>query len=177
MKIAKDSVVSMDYELRLADDEVIDSSSGGEFSFLVGHENIVPGLESELLGMGVGDKKDVQVQPLLGYGTRDESKVIAVPRNVLPADFQIEIGLPLELEDEKGETFPVWIAGVNGDDVVLDGNHPLADEVLNFSVSITEVREASATEIAHGHVHGAHGHDHGDDHSGHDHSGHSGHSH
>ena len=160
MKIAKDTVVSMDYELRLADEEVIDSSTDGEFSFLVGHENIVPGLEVQLIGLGVGEERDIEVQPDVGYGKRDESKVIAVPRSVLPADFQVEVGLPLELEDEKGETFPVWVAGVNGDDVVLDGNHPLADEVLNFRISIKEVRVATDTELAHGHVHGAGGHHH-----------------
>lgn len=160
MRIEKDTVVTMDYELRLADDDVIDSSSDGEFAFLIGHDNIVPGLESQLIGLQVGDKRDVQVQPADGYGQRDEAKVISVPRSVLPEDFHIEVGLPLELEDEQGETFPVWIAGVEGETVLLDGNHPLADEVLNFSITIAGVRKATATELSHGHVHGAGGHEH-----------------
>jgi FKBP-type peptidyl-prolyl cis-trans isomerase SlyD len=140
MKIGKDTVVSMEYELRLGgSDEVIDSSDGeGPLSFLIGHE----------------------VQPEDGYGVRDESKLIAVPRSVLPQDFEIEPGLPLELEDEQGESFPVWIAGVEGDQVMLDGNHPLADETLKFHIKITEVRKATATELTHGHVHGEGDHHH-----------------
>ncbi len=161
MKIAKDTVVSMDYELRLdGSDEVIDASNDGSFQFLVGHDNIVPGLESELLGLATGAERDVKVSPDEGYGVRDESKVIAVPRTIFPADFQVEVGVPVELEDEQGESFPVWIAGTKDDDVVLDGNHPLADETLNFSVKIKEVRAATEQELEHGHVHGAHGHDH-----------------
>ncbi len=160
MKIEKDMVVTMDYELRLADEDVIDSSTDGEFAFLIGHDNVVPGLESQLIGLQAGDQRDIQVQPEEGYGQRDEAKVISVPRSVLPEDFHLEVGLPLELEDEQGETFPVWIAGVEGDTVMLDGNHPLADEVLNFRITIASVRKATATELSHGHVHGAHGHEH-----------------
>jgi FKBP-type peptidyl-prolyl cis-trans isomerase SlyD len=162
MKIGKDTVVSMEYELRLGgSDEVIDSSDGeGPLSFLIGHENIVTGLEKQILGLTVGDERDIEVQPEDGYGVRDESKLIAVPRSVLPQDFEIEPGLPLELEDEQGESFPVWIAGVEGDQVMLDGNHPLADETLKFHIKITEVRKATATELTHGHVHGEGDHHH-----------------
>ncbi|MBI5607856.1 MAG: peptidylprolyl isomerase [Deltaproteobacteria bacterium] len=161
MKIAPNTVVAMNYELRLGDDdEVIDASSDGEFFFLVGHHNIVPGLESELLGLAKGDKRKISVAPEQGYGTRDESKVIALPRSALPKDFVIEIGLPLELEDQQGNAFPVWIAGTHEDDVVLDGNHPLADETLHFAIEIVEVRQASAEELSHGHVHGPGGHHH-----------------
>lgn len=161
MKIAKDTVVSMDYELRLdGSDEVIDASNDGSFTFLVGHDNIVPGLESELLGLDAGAERAVKVAPDQGYGVRDESKVIAVPRTIFPADFHFEVGVPVELEDEQGESFPVWIAGTKDEDVVLDGNHPLADETLNFTVKIKEVRAATKEELQHGHVHGEHGHHH-----------------
>lgn len=162
MKIGKDTVVSMEYELRLGgSDEVIDSSEGeGPLSFLIGHDNIVTGLEKQILGLTVGDERDIEVAPEDGYGVRDESKLIAVPRTVLPQDFEIEPGLPLELEDEQGESFPVWIAGVEGDQVMLDGNHPLADETLRFHIKITEVRKATATELTHGHVHGEGDHHH-----------------
>ncbi|MFZ4579802.1 MAG: peptidylprolyl isomerase, partial [Myxococcota bacterium] len=61
---------------------------------------------------------------------------------------------------EQGESFPVWIAGVEGDQVMLDGNHPLADETLRFHIKITEVRKATATELTHGHVHGEGDHHH-----------------
>jgi FKBP-type peptidyl-prolyl cis-trans isomerase SlyD len=154
MKITKDTVVTMDYELRLQGDDVIDASSDGAFAFLVGHQNIVPGLESRLIGLEKGTELDVQVLPEDGYGARDEGRVVPVPRSVLPDGFEVEIGVPLELEDENGETMPGWIAGTHGDDVVLDLNHPLAGEVLNFKVKISDVRAATQTELAHGHVHG-----------------------
>ncbi len=160
LKIAKNTVVTLDYELRLADDEVIDSSSGGEFCFLVGHENVVPGLEVQLLGLATGDTRDISVSPQEGYGLRDEEKLVTVPREALPDDFEIEIGLPLELEDEAGETSMAFIAGVRGDEVVLDRNHPLAGETLRFHVTIGAIREASKEELKHGHVHGPGGHHH-----------------
>lgn len=161
MKIAPNTVVAMNYELRLqGDDEVIDASADGEFQFLVGHQNIVPGLESQLVGLAAGDKREVSVAPDQGYGVRDESKVIALPRTALPADFVVEIGIPLELEDQQGHSFPVWIAGTHENDVVLDGNHPLADETLKFSIEVVSVRAATKEELSHGHVHGPGGHHH-----------------
>ncbi len=160
LKIAKNTVVTLDYELRLADDEVIDSSTDGEFSFLVGHENVVPGLETQLIGLTTGDVRDIVVSPEEGYGVRDEDKIVVVPREALPEDFEIEIGLPLELEDEAGETSMAFIAGVRGDEVLLDRNHPLASETLRFHVKIGVIRDATKDEIKHGHAHGPHGHHH-----------------
>jgi len=160
LKIAKNTVVTLDYELRLADDEVIDSSSDGDFCFLVGHDNVVPGLETQLMGLSTGDKRDVIVAPEEGYGIRDDDKVVIVPREALPEDFEIEIGLPLELEDESGETSMAFIAGVRGDEVVLDRNHPLASETLRFRVTVGAIREATKEEMKHGHVHGPGGHHH-----------------
>ena len=160
LKIAKNTVVTLDYELRLGDDEVIDSASDGEYCFLVGHENVVPGLEQQLLGLSTGDEREVIVAAEDGYGIRDDSKVVMVPRDALPDDFSIEIGLPLELEDEAGETSMAFIAGVDGDDVVLDRNHPLASETLRFRVKVGPIRAATAEELRHGHVHGPGGHHH-----------------
>ena len=161
MKIGKDTVVTLNYELRLnEDDDTVDSSTDGSFLFLFGHGNIIPGLEAALVGLEAGAKKSVTVQPQEGYGVRDESKIIGMPRSSLPKDFVVEVGIPLELEDDKGHSFQVWIAGVEGDDVVLDGNHPLAGEVLNFSVNVLGVRSASKEEKQHGHPHGPGGHHH-----------------
>ena len=160
LKIAKNTVVTLDYELRLADEDVIDSSSDGEFCFLVGYDQVVPGLEAQLLGLATGDIRDVVVSPEEGYGLRDEEMVVVVPRDALPEDFEIEIGLPLELEDEAGETSMAFIAGVRGDEVVLDRNHPLASETLRFHVTVGAIREATKEELKHGHVHGPGGHHH-----------------
>lgn len=161
MKIALNSVVAMDYELRVGDDDdVIDSSDDGTFAFLIGHGNVIPGLEEALMGLAAGAEQVVTVPPEKGYGVRDDSKMIGLPRSNLPPEFVVEIGLPLELEDEEGRSFPVWIAGTHGDDVVLDGNHPLAGETLQFSIKILEVRAATEEELSHGHVHGPGGHHH-----------------
>ena len=161
MKIDKNTVVTMNYELRLNDDpEVVDAGEDGEFAFLFGHGNLIPGLEAAIKGLEKGAELKATVQPEQGYGTRDEAKIIGMPRSSLPPDFQVEIGVPLQLEDEKGHTFPVWIQGVEGDDVVLDGNHPLAGDVLHFSVQVLGVRAATKEELSHGHVHGPGGHHH-----------------
>lgn len=161
MKISKDSVVVMDYKLSLNDDDdIVDASSGGEFAFLAGHHNIVPGLESQLLGLEAGASGRFVVAPEEGYGVRDDGKIFAVPRSALPKNFHVEIGVPLQIEDEKGEVFPAWIAGTHGDDVVLDRNHPLAGDTLHFDITIVQVRKATREELAHGHVHGPGGHHH-----------------
>lgn len=158
--VTKNAVVAMDYQLRLADDDVIDSSDNGDFCFLVGYENIVPGLEKALIGLKPGDERDVVVLPEDGYGVRDDGKVVMVPRSAFPDDFHIEIGVPLELEDEEGETSMAFITGVQDDEIVLDRNHPLASETLRFHVKIGEIRAATKEELRHGHVHGHGGHHH-----------------
>lgn len=161
MKIAANTVVTFNYQLRLnEDDDVADSSDDGDFSILIGHGNIIPGLEKALVGMEKGAKAKVTVPPEQGYGLRDPDKVIGMPRANLPDDFVVEVGIPLELEDQNGRKFAVWIAGTEGDDVVLDGNHPLAGDTLHFSVDILNVRAATKEELSHGHVHGPGGHHH-----------------
>lgn len=161
MKIAHNTVVNLNYALRLNDDpDVVDSSDDGQFTVLIGHSQIIPGLEKALLGLEKGAAKQVTVEPQDGYGVRDASKVIGMPRSALPADFVVDVGIPIELEDQNGHSFAVWIAGVEGDDVVLDGNHPLAGETLHFSVNVLGVRAATKEELAHGHVHGPGGHHH-----------------
>ena len=160
LTITKNHVVALDYELRLEDDEIIDSSTGGEFAFLVGHQNIVPGLESALEGLKTGDVRDIVVTPDQGYGVRDEDAVVVVPRDAFPDDFEFEIGVPMELEDEAGEVSMAFITGVDGDEVTLDRNHPLADKTLRFHVTIGAIRAATKEELRHGHVHGAGGHHH-----------------
>ncbi|MBM4344953.1 MAG: peptidylprolyl isomerase [Deltaproteobacteria bacterium] len=161
MKIAPNTVVKLNYELRLNDDpDVVDSSDDGQFNVMIGHGQIIPGLEKALLGLETGANAKVTVQPQDGYGVRDEGKVIGMPRSSLPKDFVVDVGIPIELEDRNGHSFPVWIAGVEGDDVVLDGNHPLAGETLHFSVQVLGVRAATKEELAHGHVLGPGGHHH-----------------
>jgi len=127
---------------------------------LQGHGNIIPGLEKELYDMGIGDSKNVTVQPADAYGELDPENRDRIPRNILPADYEPIVGDPLELRDtQTGEVFQVYVADVEDGDVIVDFNHPLAGETLDFQVKIVDLRPAQSEELAHGHVH-AHGHHH-----------------
>lgn len=159
--VKNDCVVAMHYVLRDGAGTVIDESPEGEpLPYLHGHENIVPGLEKALTGAAVGETKKVVVSPEEGYGVREEGLVLDVPRGQLPADLKPEVGMSLAMETDQGHTVPVVIFEVSEESVKLDANHELAGVTLHFEVRIDSVREASAEELQHGHVHGPGGHHH-----------------
>jgi FKBP-type peptidyl-prolyl cis-trans isomerase SlyD len=161
MKIANGNVVGIDYALHLGDGEVVDASAPGEpLTYLHGEGQIVPGLESALEGLDVGDRKQVVVPPGDGYGDHDPRGLQEVPRSAFPADFDPKVGMELTAEGPQGEPVPFAIREVRPDTVLIDLNHPLAGKTLHFDVTIREVRAATDEERAHGHAHGAHGHDH-----------------
>jgi FKBP-type peptidyl-prolyl cis-trans isomerase SlyD len=152
-------VVSMEYTLRVSGD-VVDSSEGGApLDYLHGYDNIVPGLEAELTGMEIGQSKDVSVAPEDAYGEYDEEAFADIPRSQFPAEFPLEVGLELEVEDEDGEPMVATIESIEGDTVTLDFNHPLAGETLDFTIKIVGIRPATKEELEHGHPHGE-GHEH-----------------
>lgn len=151
--IADDVVVSLDYTLTV-DNEVIDTSEGDEpIQFLQGHGNIIPGLEQALYGMKTGDKKEVIVAAVDGYGELDPDAYSDVPRSEFPPQIPMEVGIELELKDKSGEILDARIDAVNDDTVRLDFNHPLAGKQLNFSVQVVALRQPSDEELEHGHVH------------------------
>ncbi len=161
MKIGKNSVVSMEYTLKDDAGEVVDSSEGSEpLTYLHGHGQIVAGLESALDGKAKGDKVSVTVSPKDGYGERNDKKVMQIERSRLPGEMKPEIGMQLAAEGPNGEVVPLWITKIAGDDITLDGNHPMAGKALHFAVEIKDIRQATKQELDHGHVHGEHGHDH-----------------
>jgi FKBP-type peptidyl-prolyl cis-trans isomerase SlyD len=160
VKIAKNAVAALEYTLKNDGGEVLDTSEGrGPLTYLHGAENLIPGLEAELEGKGAGDELSVRIAPADAYGERDEEMKQTVKRDVMPEDAQIEVGMQLQAESEGGVHI-VTVIGVEGDDIHLDGNHPLAGVALNFDVKVVEVREATAEELEHGHVHGEGGHEH-----------------
>jgi FKBP-type peptidyl-prolyl cis-trans isomerase SlyD len=108
----------------------------------------------------VGETKKVVVSPEEGYGVREEDLILDVPRDQLPADLELEVGLSLSMETDKGHTVPVRIVEVHEKSVKLDANHELAGVTLHFEVRIDSVRAASSEELQHGHVHGPGGHHH-----------------
>jgi FKBP-type peptidyl-prolyl cis-trans isomerase SlyD len=159
MNIQQDSVVSIRYTLKDDAGVVLDSSGDDALSYLHGHGNLIPGLERELTGKGVGDKLNVAIAPRDGYGARDSSLVQQVPRSALSGVPDLQPGLRLRAESSSG-VHAVTVTNVADDFVTLDGNHPLAGMTLHFAVEITAVREASPEELTHGHVHGPEGHHH-----------------
>ncbi len=161
MKIEKGNVVGIDYSLHLGDGQVVDRSDPGDpLTYLHGEGQIVPGLESALEGLAVGDSRQVVVAPADGYGEHDPRGVQEVPRTAFPTDFKPEVGMELTAQGPQGEPVPFSIREVKLESVVIDLNHPLAGKTLHFDVTVREVRPASDEEKAHGHAHGAHGHDH-----------------
>jgi FKBP-type peptidyl-prolyl cis-trans isomerase SlyD len=146
-------VVSMEYTLWV-DGEVLDSSEGqSSLQFLAGYGNIVPGLESEMMGMKVGDEKEVTVDPENGYGEFDDEAFLEVPRKEFPEDMELEEGLELSVSDDEGNARYAIIDSVDTDTVRLDFNHPLAGAELKFKVKVVALREPTEEEVEHGHVH------------------------
>lgn len=160
MQIEARKVVTLNYTLTDNEGNIIDQSSDGSFAYLHGANNIIPGLESALVGKQAGDALDVSVAPEDGYGERDVSKTQAVPRDMFPADTEIEPGMQFHAQGPSGEVLVVTVTEVANDTVTVDGNHPLAGVQLNFAVEVVEVRDALQEELDHGHVHGPGGHHH-----------------
>jgi len=160
MKISKQKVVSFDYTLTDNSGEVIDSSAGHEpLAYIHGSGFLIPGLENEMEGKKAGDAFQVTVQPEEAYGVRDDSLVKEVERDMFGDVEQLAAGMQFQAETEDGIEV-VTVTAVNEDTVVVDGNHPLADVTLNFDIKVVDVRDATAEELDHGHVHGAGGHHH-----------------
>ena len=158
--VQKDTVVSMEYTLHV-DNEEIDSSKGQDpLQFLVGHGNIISGLEREMIGMKVGESKDVVIPPADGYGEFDDEAYMDVPRGEFPQDMPVQEGLELTVRDDSGQARYARVDTIEGDTVTLNFNHPLAGDELHFNVKVVELREPTAEELEHGHVHQPGGHHH-----------------
>jgi len=160
MQIANNRVVSIAYTLKDNDDNIIDQSDDGSFCYLHGASNIIPGLEDALSGRTAGDELSVSIPPEQGYGVRDTGRIQSVPREMFPAEHDIEPGMQFHTQSPDGQMLVVTVAKVEDDLVTVDGNHPLAGVQLNFDVKVMDIREATAEELEHGHVHGPHGHHH-----------------
>jgi FKBP-type peptidyl-prolyl cis-trans isomerase SlyD len=160
MKIAADTVVSLEYTLKDENGEIIDGSDGEPLEYLHGHGQLVPGLEKQLEGKKVGDKLKASVPAEEGYGTHDPERVVEVTRAELPEDLVPEIGMELSTEGPDGEPLTLWITDVTDTQVTLDGNHPLAGQTLHFDIDVRSIRAATKEELEHGHVHGEGDHEH-----------------
>lgn len=160
MSIQANAVVSIHYAVSDESGEQLDSSAGKDpLTYLHGANNIISGLEKALEGKDVGDQVQVNIPPEEAYGERMEQLVEAVPREAFGDVENLEVGMRFQAQTDKGE-ISVVITDIEDDQVTVDGNHPLAGKALNFDVEVSEVREATEEEIAHGHAHGAGGVEH-----------------
>jgi FKBP-type peptidyl-prolyl cis-trans isomerase SlyD len=152
-------VISFHYTLTDKAGQQLDSSAGSEpLAFLVGSGQIIPGLETHLLAMKVGDKRKVLVPAKDAYGDKDPANTTELPLDKMPAK-NIKVGDQFRAGSD-GHAPVVVVTKVTDTHVTLDGNHPLAGQDLTFDVEIIEVRDATKEEISHGHVHGPGGHHH-----------------
>lgn len=165
MKIAKNTVVTVNYKLSDAQDNLIEDGRQPMVYLHGGYENTLPKIEEELDGKEVGYSSIIQIEPEDAFGDYDAALVKVEERSRLPEP--LEVGMQFEgmPDGDSGneEAMIFTVTDIADDKVVLDGNHPLAGMALRFSLSVADVREATDEEIAHGHVHGAHGHHHGDE--------------
>jgi len=153
MQIAKDKVVSIHYTLKNDAGSVIDSSEGAEpLVYLHGAQNIIPGLERALEGKVTDDALEVSIEAVDAYGEYNKELTQVVPSNMFEGVDKLEAGMEFQAQTEQGMQV-IRIADVNGDDITIDGNHPLAGERLHFDVTVDAVRDASAEELEHGHIH------------------------
>ena len=160
MQIAANRVAVIDYTLKDDDGDVLDASQNGEFLYLHGAHNIIPGLEAALEGKQAGDSIDVSIEPKDAYGERDPERIQVVPRDMFQTDEEIQPGMQFHAQSPDGHMMVITVTEVDDDEVTIDGNHEMAGMNLHFTVDVVDVREATAEEIEHGHVHGPGGHDH-----------------
>ncbi|MDL2356757.1 MAG: peptidylprolyl isomerase [Pseudomonadota bacterium] len=165
MKIAKNTVVTVNYKLSDAQNNLIEDGSQPMVYLHGGYENTLPKIEEELDGKEVGYSSTLQIEPDDAFGDYDPALVKVEPRNRLPEPLEVGMqfeGMP-DSTDADDDAMIFTVTDIADDKVVLDGNHPLAGMALRFELSVIDVRAATDEEITHEHVHGAHGHHHGDE--------------
>lgn len=160
MEIVKNTVVTLNYTVRDPDGNMIDDGANPLVYLHGGYDAIFPLLEEALHGKAVGEKLTIKLQPEDAFGDYDEKLVMIEPADLFPDN--IEIGMAFErVGEEEGEEDVLFrVTDIAEGRVVVDGNHPLAGTALVFDVEVAEVRQASAEELEHGHVHGQGGHHH-----------------
>lgn len=157
--IANNHVVSFHYTLTNAEGEQLDKSQDQPLVYLQGAGNIIPGLEKAMEGKTVGEKFSVTIPAAEAYGEYNTDLVQEVPLQMFQGVENVEPGMQFQAQTDDGVQI-VTIKAIEGENAIVDANFPLAGQDLTFDVEITDIREASAEELDHGHVHGAGGHHH-----------------
>ncbi len=146
-------VVTLDYTL-VVDDEILESTDDGKpIEFIQGIGQIIPGLESALYGMKVGEKKTVVIKPEEAYGDFDPDSLEIAKKEEFSEEIPLDVGTFLDLRDDEDDVLSAQIIEEDEDTVTLDFNHPLAGKTLTFEITLSVLRPASDEEIEHGHAH------------------------
>jgi FKBP-type peptidyl-prolyl cis-trans isomerase SlyD len=154
-------VVTFHYTLRDPSDRVLDTSAGAApITYLESAGQIIDGLDEQLRAAQAGAKLRVTVPAAKAYGKPDPNQVQRVRRGLLPVEGELKVGDQFQTGPERSAPV-VTVRAIEGDEVLLDANHPLAGVDLTFDVEVIAARPATKDEIAHGHAHGPGGHDHG----------------
>lgn len=154
MQIGKNKVATITYTLTDNSGTVIDkATSDAPFAFIQGIGNIIPGLEKALEGKAAGDTLSVTIEPAEGYGERDDALTQVLSKEMFEGVDEVKTGMQFHAQTNHGMSI-VTVTHVEGDQVTIDGNHPLAGVVLNFDVAVLDVRDATEDELDHGHIHG-----------------------
>src|SRR6478609_455115 len=132
--------VKVHYTGKLTNGEQFDSSTGREpLEFTVGAGQMIKGFDAAIPGMNVGDKKTVNIPANEAYGEKDPNAIIEFPRENVPADMQLEPGMPLTLSNQQGQPGPVFVVEVKDDVIILDANHFLEGQELVFDIELVEI--------------------------------------
>ncbi len=158
MKIDKDTAVTLRLTIAESTGKVIQNGKTPVAYLHGGYDNLFPKLEAALQGQEAGFKATLNLAPEDAFGPRDESLLRTISKKDFPPG--VKVGGTLRGYTDAGHEQVFTVVKIKGDQVMLDGNHPLAGKALRVGVEVLSVRAASAEEIAHGHVHGEHGHHH-----------------
>jgi FKBP-type peptidyl-prolyl cis-trans isomerase SlyD len=140
LAVEKGRRVKIDYNLMINSQPVENTHGKEPLEFMVGGGNVIPGLENQMLGMKVGDEKKIIVAPQEAYGIVDPAAFKEVPKSSMPTDAELKPGLVVEVEDPQGGFFPGVVWEVREESVVINFNHPLAGQTLEFDVRVVDIQ-------------------------------------
>jgi FKBP-type peptidyl-prolyl cis-trans isomerase SlyD len=161
MPIKANQVITINFTLKDKDENIIEATTKEKpFSFISGTNQILPKLEEHIGEMLIGSKRTVVLSPEEAYGLYDDSSLQDITRSEFPEDTDIQEGMTFIADAPDGQQIPFVIKKINGEDITIDFNHPLAGQTLKFDLELLTLRNATMEELHHGHVHGIEGHHH-----------------
>ena len=161
MPLKSNQVVTMNFTLKDDSGNVLDSTrENNPFSFISGANQVLPKLEEKIGEMIIGSKKDVVLAPEDGYGVYQQDAVRTIKKSEFPEDIELDKGMGFIAKSPQGKDVQFFIKEIEGENITVDFNHPLAGKTLHFDLELLNLRDATAEELNHGHVHGPDGHPH-----------------